>query len=235
MNPSLTDPPAARCALITGSARRVGRYLAEQLIADGWQVVVHATHEADARRAATELGAVCGLGADLRDPGSCHALVHTALERLGGTLDLLICNASTFVRASPHTATPLDWDTAFLVTARSPLLLTQAAREPLSASGGMALFLSDRSAHEHWQAYCLHAAAKAALESLCISCARSFAPAMRVNAIAPRTIFPPDAWSEDELLAAQQRGELRHPGTVLDALRDLLADPSRTGEVLVLP
>lgn len=224
-----------RTALVTGSARRVGRALAAALVEAGWRVVVHATETDRARAAAVELGAVAGLGADLRDPAEIQRLAAELRHQLGGSeLALLVNNAATFVRRSALETTLDDWHDAMDVNTRAPLLLTKALAPDLRAARGLVLNVSDRSAYEHWAHHAVHSASKAALDSLTITLARDLHPDVRVNAVAPGTILPPDdadpAWVE----GLRQRGELGSPQQLVDAVFELLADPTRSGEIVVL-
>ena len=229
------DGSTSPAALVTGSARRVGRAIAASLIDRGWRVVIHATDAARAQLAAAELGAVGGAGGDLREPAAIERLAYSALELTGGELDLLVNNAASFVQETPLGVTLDGWRDAMDVNARAPLLLTQALAPALRAgSGGMILNISDRAAHEHWLQHSAHSASKAALNSLTMTLARELHPQVRVNAVAPGTILPPDDASVDFLERKERAGDLGTPSDVTDILFELLANPARTGEIRVL-
>ena len=53
----MTQAQQRRTAVVTGSARRVGRAIAVALVEDGWDVLVHARDAARAREACGEIGA----------------------------------------------------------------------------------------------------------------------------------------------------------------------------------
>jgi pteridine reductase len=220
-----------RTALVTGSARRVGRIIAQHLLGAGWQVIVHARDADAAERAATELGALAGIGADLAAAEAAAQLIERTREITGGRLDLLVNNASTFVYRTPSEITQEDWAASFDVNARAPHFLTQAAAPLLRDTRGMVVNVSDRAAHEHWTTFPTHAASKAALESLTLSWAKALAPDVRVNALCPGTILAPDDappnWSE-------YRTDLTPMPTFLAALDALIDDPARSGEIVLL-
>src|SRR5690242_9797642 len=69
-------------AVVTGSARGIGRGIAERLVGQGYAVVVTDLDAGAARRTAEEIGAALGLGQDVRDERS-HARVLTEAQRLG--------------------------------------------------------------------------------------------------------------------------------------------------------
>ncbi len=224
-----------RTALVTGSARRVGRAIAERLAEDGWRVIIHARQPEAAKQTAAAFGgaAVAGLGADLAETAEIERLALEVIELVDGSLDLLVNAASTFEKTVPwESARAMEWSRAFDVTARAPYLLTAALVPALSAGeGGCVINISDQSPHEAWPDWPLHAAAKAALESLTATGARALEPyAIRVNAVAPGTIMVPDNCSPDAVpegdRAARQLQEF------LDAIVSIANDHNRNGEVL---
>lgn len=226
-----------RTAVVTGSARRVGRAIAAALIADDWHVLVHARDAGAAERAARELGAFGWAGADLADVDGVNHLADAATITFGDRgLDLLVNSAASFEQHAEWGAGGADsWARAFDVNARAPYLLTAALTGRLSAARGCVVNVSDRAAHEHWTSHPLHAASKAALESLTISGAKALARVgVRVNAVVPRTILPPDDWTPERIEREAAAGELSSPETLIDAIRALAADSTRTGEIVAL-
>src|SRR5262249_7996944 len=86
--------------LVTGAARRLGRAIALDLAAHGWDVAVHyrrSRSEADdTLRTLGEAGARAeALAAGLAEEAQCEALVPQVLERMG-TLTAVVNNASLF-------------------------------------------------------------------------------------------------------------------------------------------
>ncbi|MCW2974054.1 MAG: hypothetical protein JWN72_2327 [Thermoleophilia bacterium] len=226
-----------RTALVTGSARRVGRAIAAALIADGWHVLVHARDAGAAERAALELGAFASAGADLADVAGVTHLTEAARAAFAGRgLDLLVNSASSFEQHAEWGDGGADgWARAFDVNARAPYLLTAALTDLLGAALGCVVNVSDRAAHEHWTSHPLHAASKAALESLTISGAKALARAgVRVNAVVPGNILPPESWSRERIERVAAAGELSSLAALVDAIRELVADASRTGEIVHL-
>ena len=101
-------------ALVTGSARRIGRSIALALASQGARLAIHyrssdqeATGTLDS---AQELGADAELfRADLVDREQISALIDGVQTRFGG-LDILVNNASVFGPASLDETTPELWD-----------------------------------------------------------------------------------------------------------------------------
>lgn len=226
---------AARTALVTGSARRVGRAIAQALIADGWEVVLHARDNDAAAMAAGELDAHAGVGADLSDPEQVLELARAVRGMFCDEgLGLLVNSAATFERVEPWTAAGVDgWARAMDVNARAPYLLTSHLVPLLSKARGSVINISDRAGQDHWSAYPVHAASKAALDSLTVSGARALArDGIRVNAVSPRTILPLDEWDAARIERERASGRLQDIAPFLDEVIRLANDSTRTGEIV---
>lgn len=234
----MSAPHHGRTALVTGSARRVGRILAHALVARGWTVCIHATDATRAEAARVELGAAAAVGADLADPGCAGvvaAAVATMLDDTNQGLDLLVNCAATFERTSWCEATVESWHTAFDVNARAPWLLTCALADRLERAQGAVVNISDLAAHEHWMSHPLHAASKAALESLTQSGARALASRnIRMNAIAPATVLAEDGWTAERIEAERRAGRMVDPQRLVHEVLELANGPARTGEIVIL-
>lgn len=228
-------PIQTRTALVTGGARRLGRTIAEALVADGWVVVVHARDVNRAAAAARDIGALGGVGGDLRDHESYQRIVDDASTMLGDTaLDLLVNNAGSFVQAEVESTSLDQWNEAFDVNARAPFFLLQCALPVLERRRGMVVNISDHAATEHWASHAAHSAGKAALESLTISAAKALLRRVRVNAISPGAVLLPDDADPDLAARLAARDGLGSPDQVVTALRELITQPERTGEVVAL-
>jgi NAD(P)-dependent dehydrogenase (short-subunit alcohol dehydrogenase family) len=109
LDPDLTD----RTALVTGSARGVGRALALSLAEAGASVAVHYyTSEAAATATAEEATAAGAPAAtavqgDVTDPASVETLFE-AVESELGTVDVLVNNVGDF---APRHWADIDWET----------------------------------------------------------------------------------------------------------------------------
>ena len=92
--------PKAGCrnAIVTGSATRVGRAIAEALIAEGWSVIIHGRNEEQVVNTKREIGATAAIYGDLNHQDTIDALGESVEMFFDGELALLVNNASTFVR-----------------------------------------------------------------------------------------------------------------------------------------
>ena len=161
-----------RRALITGSARGIGRATAIALAEAGCDVVInYITQEAAAQATAAEIQRlgrrVLIVKADMREPEDIATMVAAVGEAWGG-LDILVSNAASGGFRRLVDATPSHFDAAMHVNVRALMLLVQAALPWLQKSLGQAkvVALSSHGSHRALPAYSLIGASKAALESL---------------------------------------------------------------------
>lgn len=203
-----TDPAsggAAGAALVTGAARRLGRAIALELAAGGWNIVLHYRRSADeARATAREIESIgrraALVRADLDDERSTLALFDQAREALPG-LRLLVNNASRFEPDRPE-----DFDTDSMLrhmrsNLAAPLLLARrlhqslATGAPESARGAVVNLLDQKleNLNPDFYSYTL---SKAALLAATRMMAMAFAPVLRVNAVSPGATLR--SWEQSE-------------------------------------
>jgi pteridine reductase len=229
-------------ALVTGSAVRVGAAIARALAADDYRVIVHYNSSSDA---ADELvdqiraggGEGVALGADLSRVEEVERLAREAEAAWGG-VDVLINNASVFPEQGLLDTDPELWEHTMAVNLRAPFFLTQALAPGMKQRGsGVVINLADLAGIQTWTGYAAHGVSKAALIHFTKVAARALAPEIRVNAIAPGTVLPPEEMSDEQVAKLARRAPLERngaPDDVVGAVRYLLAAEFVTGHVLVL-
>ena len=125
-------------ALVTGASKGIGRVIAEQLAADGYNLALVGRDTAslkEVKEAVTENPDIKAISieADLSDINSCSRIVEETVKALGG-LDLLVNCAGLSHKGSFTTVTPEEWDRIFAVNARAPFFISQAALPYLKRS-----------------------------------------------------------------------------------------------------
>lgn len=232
----------SRVALVTGAGRRVGRAIALALAGRGMRVAIHynrSAAEADETAAAIrKLGAECDtFAADLGDAEAARALGPRVAARFGG-LDVLINSAGIMTRASVEETTPDLWDEIMNVNLRSAFFTVQGALPSLRAAKGKVVNLADVGGLEPWPSYAAHCISKAGVVMLTKTLARSLAPDITVNAVAPGAVLPPDEWSDaarEHLARTTPLGRLGSPDDVSAAVLYLLEGGDYvTGETIVV-
>jgi NAD(P)-dependent dehydrogenase (short-subunit alcohol dehydrogenase family) len=243
----------SRTALVTGAARRLGRAVAEALAREGAGVVVHHGHSAaEAEQTAAGLR---GLGvrawvirAELSDPGQAEALWDQAQER-AGPIDILVNSASSFPKDTLANFTPGGLEASLRVNALAPLLLARRfaaaaerseARQDAGPGAGapadrVIVNLLDSRALGRMRAHFSYQAGKRLLGDFTRLLALELAPAVRVNAVAPGMILPPeglDPQLQVRLAGTNLLGRWGRPEDVARAVLYLAASDFVTGQVL---
>ena len=231
-----------RVALVTGAGRRVGRAIAAALGSRGMHVAVHYNGSVDgAKESAEDIrrsgGDATLFQADLSQPEAPHVLVDEVAATLG-RLDVLVNSAAIMQRTPLETVTPAEWDAMFAINSRAPFFASLAARRHLNAVGGGAIVnIADLAGLETWPAYIPHGLSKTVVMQMTRALARTLAPAVRVNAVAPGVILLPDAWQEETGERLRRTTPLKRLGSVNDvvgAVIYLLEADYVTGETIVV-
>jgi 3-oxoacyl-[acyl-carrier protein] reductase len=143
---------ANRVAIVTGSARNIGRAIALTLARAGAAVVVNTLQSAaEAESVAQEIRTGGGRAivklADVKDPPQARALVAAAVEAFGG-LDILVNNAAVRHETDLATMSYEDWRAVVSVILDGAFLMTQAAMPHLIRSDmGTVVNIGGMTAH----------------------------------------------------------------------------------------
>ena len=237
----MSNEEPQRVALVTGGAVRLGRAIALGLGGAGYDLAITYHASGDAAREVVDLvrqgGRRCeAFAADLSDPASADQVVDAVRESFG-RLDLLVNSAASFEAKPLLEVDATDWDAVMALNVRAPHLLVRAAAGMLREASGSVVNLTDLSAFQAWTARPHHAVSKAALAHLTRVQARSLAPDVRVNAVAPGAVLPPDELLEarlEALAAAAPLKRLGSPRDVVDAVLYLAQASFVTGQILVV-
>jgi 3-oxoacyl-[acyl-carrier protein] reductase len=182
-----------RAAIVTGAGTGVGRQTAIQLAEQGCSVLVNYSRS---KAGAEETAAECerrgvkaiAVRADVSNDDDCRAMVAQA-DKAFGRLDVLINNAgqTKFVaHDNLDGIDPADWTQILNVNLVGPFLCTRAARSLLEAGeGGEVVMTSSVAGLIGMGSSIAYCASKAGLNNLTMTLARTLAPKIRVNAIAP--------------------------------------------------
>jgi NAD(P)-dependent dehydrogenase (short-subunit alcohol dehydrogenase family) len=209
-----------RVALVVGGATRLGRAISLALAGAGADVGIgylrsdkQATETANEIRARGRRAQI--FRCDVRDPDSIAAMVGGAKAALG-PIDLLVVNAGVFRRTPIETATVEDWDSQMETNARGAFLCAQRVGLEMRERGGAIVLISDVAGLRPWSSYIPYSASKAAMISITQGLAQALAPKVRVNAIAPGPVLPPEDFDEEEVRRAIARTLLRRQGDAND-------------------
>lgn len=235
-----TNPPR-EMAVVTGAAVRIGRAVALALAERGYAIGLHYFRSEDeARATAAQLETintpVLLLPGDLRDPDQISELFRKVADS-PYRLSLLVNSAAQIQRGDLRSISVEDWDTTLAINLRAPWLCARAAAALMSQEGGLIVNMSDTGASKVWTGFPAYEVSKAGLEMLTRLLARSLAPAIRVNAIAPGLVMKAADMPEEEWQRLIQKTPLRKPvstTSIVQALMFLIDSPYITGETLVI-
>jgi len=232
-----------KTVLITGAARRLGKAIALAMAQSGANVAF--TYLTSADEAARTLGQVKSAGAqgvaipcDLREENGVRQTVTQVLARFK-TIDLLVNNAGVFETAALEQITAEQWDKVFAVNVRAPFLVSKYCIPSLRSARGRIINMGSLGAAKPWATHAHYCSSKAALHMLTQVMAKSLAPEIAVNCVAPGMIDSGAGEKDPALLQRMaHRTPMKKNGTpedVVSAVMYFAAAPHFvTGQVLTV-
>ena len=239
-------------ALITGAARRLGRAMALDLAARGYDVAVHyAGSAADAAEVVSLIQAMgrkaVALQADLTQEPQVRPLIELAAQALGGPLSVLINNASIFENDGFDGLTRTSWNRHLESNLRAPVVLTEAFAAQVPApkaddrgepvAQGLVVNMIDQRVWNLTPDFISYTLAKSALWTFTRTAAQALAPRVRVCAIGPGPTLQGQHQTPAEF-AAERDGTLlqrgANPADICGALGFFLTAPAVTGQMICI-
>ncbi|QEE45914.1 L-iditol 2-dehydrogenase [Rhizobium sp. WL3] len=182
---------SGKSALITGSARGIGRAFAEAYVREGATVAIADIDLARAEKTAAEIGPQAyAVQLDVTDQASIEAAIRTVEERQGG-LDILVNNAALFDLAPIVEITRASYDRLFSINVAGTLFMMQAAARSMigRGQGGKIINMASQAGRRGEALVVVYCATKAAVISLTQSAGLDLIKhGINVNAIAPGVV-----------------------------------------------
>jgi 3-oxoacyl-[acyl-carrier protein] reductase len=234
---------STRVAIVTGSARGIGRVIAEQFAQAGAKVVISDIDQAMCDKTAAEIGhGAIGIKANVTSADDIAGLFDAVVEKLG-QVDIVVNNAGITRDALMIRMDEKDWDTVLDINLKGAFLVTKtAARIMMKQRYGRIVNISSVVGLGGNAGQVNYSASKAGLLGLTKSAARELASRnITVNAVAPgfieteMTAQLPEA--ARELLLS--RSFIKRPGVPQDVAAAVLFLASEeasyiTGQVLAI-
>ena len=225
--------------LLIGATGGIGDPLTRHLAASGARVVIGARDAGRLGRLSQETGAQA-FTLDATDPDAVAGLVEAAVEA-HGRLDGVVNLVGSIVLKPAHATSPDEFDETVRLNLNTAFYVVRAAARTLRKSagpaGGSIVLMSSVAGRYGLANHEAVAAAKAGVEGLTRAAAATYAPDVRVNAVAPGLVRTPLAGrlvaSEQAVQASAKMhplGRIGEPEDLTDAIAFLL-DSERSGWV----
>jgi len=228
--------------LVTGAAKRLGRAIALDLAAAGWNVAIHYNGSStEAEQVAAEIRAkgckATLVQADFAREQEIAAVVPAAAKAIG-PLTALINSASLFENDDWRSATRQSWDDHMEANLRAPFLLSQmfAKQLPREEKGNIINIIDQRVLKSTPQ-FLSYSLSKAGLYWLTTTLAQGMGPNIRVNAVGPGPTLKNPRQSDADFNRQRDATLLKHgadPADICGAVRYLLSADAVTGQMLAV-
>jgi len=185
-----------KTALVTGAATGIGRAIAIALARAGARIAVnHLGRAGEARQVVKEMAShgasAIEVEADITKAPRVERMVNKVRDALG-PIDILVNNAGVILEKPFLETTEEDWNFVVDTDLKAVFLCSRAVLPAMIEHGsGVVINIASELGFLGRERYAPYCAAKAGVIGLTRAMAREFAPAIRVNAIAPGPINTP--------------------------------------------
>lgn len=197
----------SQVAIVTGSGRRLGRKIAIALAENGFDIVINynrsRTEAIKTERAIKKIGRKCiTIKADVTKRVQVQRMIKQTL-RTFGKIDLLVNNAAVFTPpVDLLDVTDTMWNGVMDTNLKSLFICGQtAAAVMMKQKSGKIINIASLGAFQAWPKHIPYCVSKAGVVMLTKVMAKSLAPHITVNAIAPGTVIIP----------SEESGDIHHP------------------------
>jgi NAD(P)-dependent dehydrogenase (short-subunit alcohol dehydrogenase family) len=231
-----------KVALVTGSAKRIGRVIALALAQRGWDIIVHYRRSTeDARATVRQINALgrraVALRCNLADEAAVKLLLRRAVAALG-PVTCVVNNASLFEYDSAADFSFSQLDAHMHANVGAAILLAQSLYDATPPNGqAVVVNLLDQKLFNLNPDFLSYTLSKAALHSATTMLAQALAPKVRVVGIAPGITMPSGNQTQAGFAKAHRTtplGKSSSPEDVASAVCFVAESPAITGTTLVI-
>ncbi len=182
-----------RVALVTGGGKRLGNRIALALAKNGFDVAInYHTSKKGAMQAVNSIRVLgkrsLPLQADISRSSDVRKMIRKVIQ-VFGRIDLLVNNSAIFVHSPMLKTSERIWDSTININLKGTFLCSQAvAPIMLKQKRGRIVNIASLGGLQAWKEHVPYSVSKAGVVMLTRIMARSLAPYILVNAIAPGTI-----------------------------------------------
>jgi NAD(P)-dependent dehydrogenase (short-subunit alcohol dehydrogenase family) len=231
-----------KAVLVTGAARRIGKAIALSVSGKGAKTVVHYNRSrVEALQAVEEIEnrgeEAFAVQGDLRKVADCERIVRECCVRFGG-IDVLINNASVFFKTPLFQVDEQAWDETVDANLKGGFFCAQAAAKAMQHRGGKIINIADWSGLRPYKNYVPYCISKAGVIAMTKGLARTLAPKIEVNAIAPGPVLPAEDFDENDketIIRHTPLGRFGSPDDIVNAVLFLLEGTNfMTGSTIII-
>jgi len=227
---------------VTGAARRVGKAMALDLAAHGYQIAIHANRSgAEAEAVAGFIRDAGGVAevflADLSDGKAVRELHSQVAKRLRAP-DIIVNNASIFEDDDVRDFNDELFDKHFAIHLKAPAILAEAMANTLTDNrDGLIINIIDQRVWKLTPRFFSYTLSKSALWTATQTMAQALAPRIRVNAIGPGPTLANERQNPDDFARQAAAVPLGHGPELAElgaTIRYLHEARSVTGQMIAL-
>lgn len=227
--------------VITGGAKHLGRAIALAMAGAGARIAFTYFHSAqDANRTLDEIKRMApdsvAVQCDVRDGQSITRAIGEIASQWQ-QIDLLINNAGFYEDVLFPDVTEEQWDNMFHTNVRGPFLVSKQCIPALRAAKGRIINIGSLGGEKPWSTHAHYCASKAALHMLTKVMAKSLAPDIAVNCVAPGMLY----YGEGDPVQAKKFADqtpMKRTGTADDVVNTIMylstAPHFLTGQIVVV-
>lgn len=206
---------------------RLGRAISLGLAQRGCDLVLHChTSRAPAEKLASEVRKMGSrakvISADLSKGKEALRLAKAA-EKAFGRVDVLVNSAAVFWPTPLERLSEKELDAFLDINLKTPYILSAEIGKRMKQRGqGAIINMACVSALRAWKGFVPYSISKAGVVALTVGMAKLLGPEVRVNAIAPGTVLPPEKMSKVEIKTLEAKLPLKKIGSPEDIVKAVL-------------
>ncbi len=229
-----------KLALVTGGMRRLGARIASRLAMEGWSLALHSREAQDPDPDLAAILAAQGTEwkafvADLSNASSGEALMAEAQAAFGAPPTALVNNASRFIDDDWESVDGKGLVDRMITNAVTPVMLGLSMARALKGAEGCIINILDQRIRQPIGDQLSYTLSKQALAAATETLARTLAPHIRVNGVAPGLTIPTEDYRPAQMVALEAAMPLKRlpePDDIADAVLWLLNAQASSGQII---
>ncbi len=229
-----------KLALVTGGMRRLGARISARLAMEGWSLALHSRSPQEPEADLAAILATHGtqwkaFEADLALPVAGAVLMEQVCAAFGTAPTALINNASRFVNDDWQSADGAGLTDRMITNAITPIMLGLSMARALNGDDGCIINILDQRIRQPIGDQLSYTFSKQALAAATETLARTLAPNIRVNGVAPGLTIPTDDYRPAQMVALEAAMPLKRlpePDDIADAVLWLLNAQASSGQII---